>query len=62
MNGALVARANRVVVVADSAKLGRTAFATICGIEAVDTLVTDTGADRGLVKELRRSGVEVVRV
>ncbi|MER7113652.1 DeoR/GlpR family DNA-binding transcription regulator [Saccharomonospora azurea] len=62
VNGAFVARANRVVVVADSAKLGRTAFATICGIEAVDTLVTDTGADRALVKELRRSGVEVVRV
>lgn len=62
VNGAFVARANRVVVVADSAKLGRTAFATICDIEAVDTLVTDTGADRGLVKELRRSGVEVIRV
>ncbi|WP_298179152.1 DeoR/GlpR family DNA-binding transcription regulator [Saccharomonospora sp.] len=62
VNGVFVTRANRVVVVADSAKLGRTAFATICGIEAVDTLITDTNADRGVVKEFRRSGVEVVRV
>lgn len=62
VNGVFVARANRVVVVADSAKLGKTAFATICGIDAVDTLITDTNADRRVVQEFRRSGVEVIRV
>jgi DeoR family transcriptional regulator of aga operon len=62
VNGVFVARANRVVVVADSAKLGKTAFATICDIDAVDTLITDTNADRRVVQELRRSGVEVIRV
>jgi len=41
-NAAMVSRARRVVVVADRSKLGRVAFAKICNIDAVDTLITST--------------------
>lgn len=60
INGAMVARADRVVVVATGDKLGRTTFARICGIEAVTTLVTDASAPAAAVEELRGAGVDVV--
>ena len=40
-NRALIARARRVVVVADSSKIGQVAFARICGLDPVDELITD---------------------
>jgi DeoR family transcriptional regulator of aga operon len=40
-NAAMVWRAKRVVVVADRSKLGKVAFAKICDIDAVDTLITN---------------------
>ena len=43
MNSLMVARAKRVVIIADSSKLGGHAFARICPIERVETLVTDSG-------------------
>ena len=43
MNSLMVARAKRVVVIADSSKLGGHAFARICPISKVETLVTDSG-------------------
>ncbi|GHA04256.1 DeoR/GlpR family DNA-binding transcription regulator [Streptomyces echinoruber] len=58
----LCERAQRVVVAADSGKLGRRAFARICAADAVDTLVTDTGADPAAVRALEEAGVTVVTV
>ena len=52
MNSLMVARAKRVVVIADSSKLGGHAFARICPISKVETLVTDSGAE--LLDRLRR--------
>ncbi|MER7594738.1 DeoR/GlpR family DNA-binding transcription regulator [Streptomyces hydrogenans] len=54
-------RAQRVVVVADSSKLGRRAFARICGLEAVDTVVTDAAAPADAVARLQDAGIEVIR-
>jgi len=51
--------AERVVVVADSAKLGRRGFARISDLSAVDDLVTDSGATDAQVAELERAGVRV---
>lgn len=59
INAALVERAERVVVVADSTKLGRTAFARICPLERVDRLITDTEADPGIVARLQEAGLGV---
>ncbi len=62
MNALMVARAKRVVIIADSSKLGGHAFARICPIERVNTLVTDAQASDGQVAEFEQAGVTVIRV
>jgi len=62
MNALMVARARRVVIIADSSKLGGHAFARICPIERVDTLVTDAGASDATVTMFEAAGLTVVRV
>jgi DeoR family transcriptional regulator of aga operon len=59
---ALIERANRVCVVADSSKLGVVAFARICELDAVDELITDDGADPEQIAELSERGVRVTTV
>jgi DeoR family transcriptional regulator of aga operon len=61
-NMALIERARRTVVVADSSKIGRTAFARICAIDRVHELITDAGADAGAVDAIREAGVTVTTV
>lgn len=60
INARLARQARRVVVVADSSKLGRAAFAQILPLSEIDTLVTDSGADPELLKDLTKAGVEVI--
>ncbi|GAA4594040.1 DeoR family transcriptional regulator of aga operon [Actinoplanes octamycinicus] len=60
MNSLMVARAKRVVVIADSSKLGSHAFARICSITEVETLVTDSGASSSTVAAFREAGVDVI--
>jgi DeoR family transcriptional regulator, aga operon transcriptional repressor len=60
VNSLMVARAQRVVIIADSSKLGGHAFARICPIERVDTLVTDGGADEHRIEEFKTAGVQVI--
>jgi len=61
-NLALMERARRSVVVADSSKIGRMAFARICAIERVHELITDGEADDGAVAAIREAGVAVTVV
>jgi DeoR family transcriptional regulator, aga operon transcriptional repressor len=61
-NLALMERARRVVVVADSSKIGRTSFARICSIERVHELITDGGADAAALDAIREAGVLVTTV
>ncbi|KOT37737.1 alkaline phosphatase [Streptomyces caelestis] len=56
----LCERAERVIVAADSSKLGRRAFARICAAEQVDALVTDAGADPETVRRFEEAGLRVV--
>ncbi|MCL1870102.1 MAG: DeoR/GlpR family DNA-binding transcription regulator [Promicromonosporaceae bacterium] len=58
---ALVAAAQRTVVLADHTKVGRTDLAIVAPIGAVDTLVTDTGLDPELADEIEAAGPRVVR-
>jgi DeoR family transcriptional regulator of aga operon len=60
MNSLMVARAKRVVVIADSSKLGGHAFARICPINKVETLVTDSGAAPEVIAAFRDAGVHVI--
>jgi DeoR family transcriptional regulator of aga operon len=62
INRLLCERAERVVVAADSSKLGHRAFARICGTEQVDTLVTDTAAQAATRARFEDAGVTVVTV
>ncbi len=57
---AMVRSGQRVVVLADSSKLGREHLVRYAAIEDVDVLVTDEGADPETVAELEKAGVEVV--
>lgn len=59
VGAATAARARRVVVVADSSKLGRQGLTPIIPLAKVDVLVTDAAADPELIDEIRAAGVEV---
>jgi DeoR family transcriptional regulator, aga operon transcriptional repressor len=61
-NHALIARARRVIVVADSSKIGRIAFAQICAIDLVDELITDNGVDPEAAAAIEQAGVRVTPV
>jgi DeoR/GlpR family transcriptional regulator of sugar metabolism len=58
-NRIMVAGARRVVVVADSSKLGQVSLATFAACDEVDELVTDTGADRATLDALADAGLAV---
>jgi DeoR family transcriptional regulator of aga operon len=58
-NAALLKRAKRVVVLADSTKLGRVAFATICQLSAIHTLITDQDADPDELARLEAGGLDI---
>lgn len=58
-NAVMINRAKRVVVLADSTKLGRVAFATICPLPAVHLLITDKGADPAELDWLQEAGLYV---
>jgi DeoR family transcriptional regulator of aga operon len=62
INHLMAERAQEVIVVADSSKLGRHAFARICRTKEVHRLITDTAAADGLVSQFEANGVEVTRV
>jgi DeoR family transcriptional regulator, aga operon transcriptional repressor len=59
---ALIDRARNVAVVADSSKIGRVAFARICGMARIDELITDGAADRAAVAAIEERGVRVTAV
>lgn len=59
---ALIERAQRVVVVADSSKIGGVAFARICPVSRIDTLITDRSANVRSLRALREAGVTVETV
>jgi DeoR family fructose operon transcriptional repressor len=56
----MVRAGQRVVVLADSSKLGREHLVRYAAIEEVDVLVTDEGADPLVVADLEKAGIEVV--
>ncbi len=57
---AMVRAAQRVIVLADSSKLGREHLVRFAGLDDVDVLVTDGDADPAVVAELETMGIEVL--
>ncbi|MCS5732186.1 DeoR/GlpR family DNA-binding transcription regulator [Herbiconiux daphne] len=60
INSLMIERASSVIVVADHTKLGKRAFSQICGIDAVDVMVTDSEAPDDVIERFRATGVRVV--
>ena len=60
VNRQIAARAKKVVVVTDSSKFQKSAFAVIHPVEEIDMIITDSGIDSKIHKKLERAGVEVV--
>jgi DeoR family fructose operon transcriptional repressor len=57
---AMVRAGQRVVVLADSSKLGREHLVRFASLDDVDVLVTDGGAEPAVLDHLESAGVEVV--
>lgn len=57
---AMIEAAERVVLVADSSKIGRRSFTALGGIELVDVLVTDAGIAAADRRAIEQAGVEVL--
>lgn len=60
-NRALIRRAARAVAVGDASKLERVAFARICDVAEIESLITDEGADPAAVERLEGAGLTVRR-
>ena len=57
----MAARARKVTIIADGSKLGGHAFARICPIERVHTLITDTTVPAERTADLSAAGIKVIR-
>jgi len=60
INRLMGSRAGKLIIVADSSKVGRRAFARVCTPAEIDVLVTDSGIAAQDVTLLEDAGVEVV--
>ena len=60
VKSAIVAAAQRVVVLADSSKMGREDFSSFAPLDEVDVLITDDGIDPEFSAALSAHGIEVV--
>ena len=61
-NRVLITRARHVIVAADASKIGRVAFARICGLDQVHELITDASASEERLAPLRAAGIAVTVV
>lgn len=57
---AMIGQADRVTVVADRTKIGRSAFARVCALETIDCLVTDVPPPPDMMDALLAAAVELV--
>ena len=60
VNRQIAARAEKLIVVTDSAKFTRKAFANIAPLSEIDILITDSGITSEQIDALRNNDVEVV--
>lgn len=56
----MIAQADKVTIIADGSKLGRTAMFEVCPLQELDRLVTDTQPSSALASALAEAGVEII--
>lgn len=57
---AMINAAQKVIFCFDHTKFGRQSVLPLCGVECIDTIVTDSGAPVELVEQFRAKGIEVI--
>jgi len=57
----VMSQARQVILLADSGKAGKVAFARAGRLENVHVLVTDKGLDKNFAKELIKKGIKVIK-
>lgn len=57
---AMIRAAQKVIFCFDHTKFGRQSVLPLCGLDVVDTIVTDGAAPAELIEQLRGSGIEVI--
>jgi DeoR/GlpR family transcriptional regulator of sugar metabolism len=62
LNRRMAAHAARVVVVADSSKFGKNGMCRVLGPGDYDSIITDSGIDRNVLKRFTRKGIRVEHV
>jgi DeoR family transcriptional regulator of aga operon len=60
VSAAMLRNARKVIVVADSSKIGHVSPALICPIAEVNVLVTDAGISPEIQQELQARGIEII--
>jgi DeoR family ulaG and ulaABCDEF operon transcriptional repressor len=56
----LISRADKVILLADSSKFEAKASLSVCGLDAIDTVVTDSGLSESARKMLNDHDIEIV--
>lgn len=60
LNQVMISAAQKIIVLADSAKFGRRGFGRICSLTQVDLVITDNGISESMVKRFASAGVELI--
>jgi DeoR/GlpR family transcriptional regulator of sugar metabolism len=55
----VISRARRVMLLADSSKIGKVSFVNFGTLDDIDMLITDSGAGGKEISELRKAGIDV---
>ncbi len=57
---AMIHAARKVIFCLDHTKLGRQSISFLCGLDVIDTIVTDAAAPAEMVRDLRKQKIEVI--
>jgi DeoR family transcriptional regulator, aga operon transcriptional repressor len=60
INHLMATRAEQVMIVADSSKLGQRAFARVCTVDEIDVIVTDKGVAEASLAAFTERGIRVI--
>jgi DeoR/GlpR family transcriptional regulator of sugar metabolism len=57
---AMIHAARKVIFCLDHTKFGRQSLSPLCGLDVIDTVVTDAKAPPAMIDSLRQRGIEVI--
>ena len=58
----VMSKASKIIAMGDYSKFGRTFFYHTCDLTEVDHIITDSGAPKEIVQEIRDMGVDIITV